>query len=111
MAPDREPEEKDILQKKLLLISTPAGGRYIIDFDQLQAIINKEGGMRSSELPGLYKVFAKKIGDNQMLHYFLPLGVSDISSYSEPVPETEPVGRATVEESSSEKLPFEVSGY
>lgn len=103
--------EKDLSQEKkqFYLISTPAGGRYVIDRFIYSTFL--DGRVEKvSYVPGLFVVFARKIGDDRERLHYLPLTVSDISPYSELAPETEPVGCATVEEP-FEKPPFEVSGY
>lgn len=115
MVPDREPEGQyrvffsdgsEIIVKPLPHgFKDPLSG-YAADRDTtLSFLVDSVGG-------GMLTVWGRLVGDNQDGCYRISAKhIVLISPYSESVPDTEPVGRATVEEPSSERPPFEVSGY
>lgn len=77
-------------------VSTPAGGKYIVSFAVLHNLIMDSRPDRF----GLFAVFGRREGELENREHHLPIGMCDISPLSEPVPDTEPVGCATVEKPS-----------
>lgn len=97
ITPGRESEKDVPLQ--MYLISTPAGGKYIIS-EKVFLGIAYGTTTKFVGMPALQFIFARKIGETKERFHHLPVAVSDISPYFESVPETEPVGCATVEKPS-----------
>lgn len=82
------------------LISTPAGGKYIISGRVFEGIMFGTT-VKLVGIPALQIIFAKKIGETKERFHYLPVAASDISPYFESALDTESVGRATIKEKSS----------
>lgn len=94
-------------EKNVFVVAFTDGSKLILDSDNLLLLHDYfDDNKRTCFLVGRY------IGESVVYKHTVFLAhIVRISPYFEPVPDTEPVGRATPEDLASKKPPFEVSGY